>query len=67
MGHIDWIPVAELSSELKDGRPMLLWTEIGPYVGGMERANGSTERMWHTLTHGEPIEGVTHAAEINEP
>ena len=46
---------------------MLLWTDIGPYVGGMERANGSTGKAWHTLADGLPIEGVTHAAEINEP
>ncbi|MFC3786708.1 hypothetical protein GGR90_002744 [Sphingopyxis italica] len=64
---INWIPIAELPPAFLDGRPTLLWTSIGPYVGGMERATAGGEKSWHTLPDGLQIEGVTHFAAINTP
>jgi len=33
MGRIDWLPVDDVPSELRDGRYVLLWSERGPQIG----------------------------------
>lgn len=32
MGNIDWLPIAEIPDDWKDGRPVLVWEQSHPYM-----------------------------------
>lgn len=76
MGHIDWIPIAEMPNALRDGRQVLLWqhdviagAEVGTWLKGdiwndEDRMAGG---RWEALYDSGRIDGVTHFAEINPP
>lgn len=54
MGHIDWLPIAEISDDL-DGEYLLFWCDNGEVISG----------EWTFIQ--ETPTSVTHFAEINPP
>jgi hypothetical protein len=79
MGHIDWIPIADLPEALKDGRRVLVWTDtridrddldyVEAACGGEHVIGPQFGRLdanggdWTLELIGKP----THFAEINAP
>jgi hypothetical protein len=65
MGRIDWIPIAEMPAELKDGRDLL--GAEGPRLCVMAYLDGSggDDPGWYAVRE-YPVE-PTHFAEINPP
>lgn len=74
MGIIEWLPIADLPDEFKDGRQVLLWCgESGADVGTWSSdSHWSDEDIqaggyWEALYECAKITGVTHFAEITPP
>jgi len=67
MGHIDWIPIAEMPDALKDGREVLLWGDTGANVASWRY--GGWDNGFASEIDGSPfmVESVIHFAEINPP
>lgn len=67
MGNIDWIPIADIPDDWKDGRDVLLWAPSGAEVGNWTDENFEGRPGWNDRGECLPIENVTHCAEITPP
>lgn len=71
MSPIDWQPIAELPTDRKDGREMLLWQggeALGPDIGTWNPSNEwGSDGFWEPLYEAGPISDVTHWADITPP
>jgi hypothetical protein len=72
MGNIDWIAIADLPEDLKDGRDVLLWVPDildWPDRPGAVSVYWDTDMGWCSNSLGgfTPRGNPTHFAEINPP
>ena len=68
MGRIDWLPIEELTDELKDGRNLLIWILDDFYIGSANVDPDDGSIRWWLDGEAEPItDQPTHFAELNRP
>lgn len=66
MGHIDWIPIADMRDELKDGRAVLLWEDGRAYIAAWVETGGREVPSFWAADAGCRVT-PTHFAEFNAP
>ncbi len=64
---VDWRQIEELPEKLKDGRSVLLWDGDYLELGEWSKETWYGSPGWVDLYVGNPIEGVTHFAEVSPP
>lgn len=68
MGRIDWLPIEELTDELKDGRELLIWILDDFHIGSANVDPDDGSIRWWIDIEAEPItDQPTHFAELNPP
>lgn len=69
MGHVEWIPIAEMPEEFKDGREVLLWRGFSAVEKWTSFARRYQDDAWGWSggQEADDCAPATHFAEINPP